>query len=754
MNHRQAHEAGLRPFLLWPINDDGTCGCGHPDCQAVGKHPRAGNWQHTPDWSEDQLDTFEEAGWFATGYGILVDGLLVVDVDERNGGADSYALLVEKVPEVSHAGMIVRTGSGGASRHLYFRLPDPAPALVQHLHSLPGIDFKSTGYVVGPGSRHRSGGTYDVLVGGPDEIQEAPAALLDMLRKPERHRATSANGTAVDVSTSDLEDMLGHIHNGPDTDYETWVRVGMALHLVTQGAPEAYALWEAWSARSPKHDPADMDYKWHSFGKHTSPVTFGTLAYYAEQGGWIAPVEFTADAFLDAPSAPALDTTGIDLLRPPGFVGRVAEWIDSRCIYPRQSLAVAAALMAVSGTAGMRYRDPEHGITGNLLAFGVAGSATGKETVQQCLQELYRVAGVAPAVHGAIKSEQEIYRNLCRHQAAIYVIDELGEQLAKVANARAKGTAAYLEGVIGALMSLYTKAAGHALITGDLKEEIRASLQRELAVINKRIDEQGAKEKDERRAGQLMRALGKIDQGLEHPYLSVFGLTAPDRFDSMMDADMASSGFLGRAVIFREHEDNPRPRDVWNKASAVPADISNKLCFLYAPGYSEAPDRVERVGDFKECPTHPDALELLTHARDAFWEMAEDAKDSGLAAVPRRGFELVSKVSMLLAIPEGLRTAEHVRWAYALVRRDIEGKMLLARGNSEPERQDQLAARILAACGEDGATQGVIRNRCGRGKFRREDVDACCDRLVAAGKLHAEETTWQGRKTRRFRRTV
>jgi len=94
---------------------------------------------------------------------VLVDGLLVVDVDARNGGVDSWARLVEDVPEIAGAGLIVATGSGGGSKHLYFSLPEPVP-LVQTLKKYPGIDFKSSGFVVGPGSMHKSGTPYTTRV--------------------------------------------------------------------------------------------------------------------------------------------------------------------------------------------------------------------------------------------------------------------------------------------------------------------------------------------------------------------------------------------------------------------------------------------------------------------------------------------------------------------------------------------------------------------------------------------------------------
>jgi hypothetical protein len=68
----------------------------------------------------------------------------------------------------------------------------------------------------------------------------------------------------------------------------------------------------------------------------------------------------------------------------------------------------------------MRYRDELDGMTPNIIAFGVAGSGTGKESILKAFAEIMKVAGLSPALYGSFKSEQELYRNLLRHQPAYY----------------------------------------------------------------------------------------------------------------------------------------------------------------------------------------------------------------------------------------------------------------------------------------------------------------------------------------------
>src|SRR5690625_3541034 len=229
MSYRDWIECGYRVFPLHPINPDGTCGCNEEGCKAAGKHHALNNWQHTPVWDDEQLDNFDDLGWMESGYGIIVsDGLLVIDIDPRNGGEEGYAKLVADVPEIAGANVIVETGRKDGGKHIYFKAP-AGVSLVQSLNGkYPGCDFKSSGYMVGPGSLHASGHTYDMVVGtSPAEISPAPGALIDLLRRPDAHR-TSLSGEQVDVTDDDLAKMIKGID--PDCGHDEWVRVGMALH--------------------------------------------------------------------------------------------------------------------------------------------------------------------------------------------------------------------------------------------------------------------------------------------------------------------------------------------------------------------------------------------------------------------------------------------------------------------------------------------------------------------------------------------
>lgn len=747
MSHMDYLEAGMRVFGLHGATEDGLCECGKETCKAVYKHPRASNWQHTPDWSDEQIECMEQAGHFDTGFGVLCDGYIVVDVDPRNGGMESYDSIIDIC---SGAGLVVRTGGGGL--HVYFKAP-VGIALVSHLHNLPGIDFKSSGYVVGYGSMHASGIAYERESGYPQDIAPAPQELIDILRKPDMHRS-SVNGVAVDVDEQKIKDFLGYVN--PDAIYDEWIRTGMAIHHALQGG--GFELWDDWSRKSDKYPGVDaLQRHWHSFGKSTAPVGLGTLIHYAEQGGYYKPVEF--EYYEDQnDSYDTLDLSGIDLKRPPGFVGEVCAWINSQCLYPRENAAVATALQVVGSVSGLRCVDGVDGMTANMFALCVAGSSTGKEAVQQAYIELMRAAHMTPAVHGAIKSEQELTRNLIRHQAAFYMIDEFGITLRKLVNAGKSGGTPYLEGVIGLMMSVYGKANGMLPISGDLKEELQKIFAKEMAQLRKACEqpnhEDGRPKDDFQRSRErselerVTRALQNIDHGLERPYLSVLGYTTPVTFQHLIDHEMATNGFMSRAMIFQDLETNPKRKSGF-KRTPLPDSIKYPLAQLYNPGVYDAHDngRIEYLDDKCSIPSTDDAVRLMDMVYQLFWQKAEDHKgQTGMEAIPRRGYELAAKISLILAIPSGVRTAEHVRWAAALALRDIEQKLKLAYAENGDQETQALMARICGMLDTDhGETSSVLANRC---KQPVDKLNNVLNMMVERGILREDKTgkTYRGKE--------
>lgn len=738
MIYRNFHDAGFRFFGIKGLDEAGTvCECGKKEC--AYKHPWFSSWQHTPEWSEEQLEVMQEAGQLDHGYGVIVSGLIVIDVDARNGGVESYQRLIEDIPEVAGAGLIVETGSGGGSKHLYFRAPDGV-GLLQHHDRYPGIDFKSTGFVIGPGSKHISGNRYRLLVGDPSDIGPAPQALIDLLKKPDTYRAAYDGGN-IDLSDADISDMLSYI--SPDCDHETWIKAGMAIHHATSGS--GLALWDGWSSQGKKYPGYEkIERRWHSFGKSSNPVTIGTLIHYARKAGWRQAVTFECEDTFDYEEGEGLPfpIDGVDLLRPPGFVGEITRWLNTQGISLREHLAVATALTAVGNICGLRYREDLTNITLNLFCFCVAGSGSGKEAMLSGFGKILVEAGMGAAVHGNFKSEQELISNIVHHQAAFYAVDEIGTVLAKVENARKRGGAAYLDGLVGQLMSIYSKASGSFLLTGDKKREVKQALMNEWARLNKKVEEnEDPGGHAERQLPFIMKQIEDIDsKGIVNPFLSMIGFTTPETFNDLVTPDFVKNGFMSRALFFEEPDNNPKPRGFF-VAPEMPASMVNTIRALAGGGEFDyqGSRRIEHYGEKSVIQTSGEARQMLQAASEHFWQMGEQYKESnGFEAITRRGYELTSKVSAILAAPEGVRTAEHVRWAFALVLRDLDRKAMLAFSNDKHNKEsDRIMTRIMTRITQDhGETVAVLANRT---KIEKEDIEKALDELEKRGLVVQKE---------------
>ena len=265
---------------------------------------------------------------FRTGFGVLCDDLFVIDVDARNGGLDSFYELQDDldIDLLGACGFIVNTGSQDGSMHLYFKAPIPAIALQQEHAKYKGIDFKSSGYVVGLGSVHKSGNLYTLEKGSIDDLTDIPQCIIDILKKPATTR-TKYEGKIIDVTDQELQNIVGHISND-SLDYNKWITVGMAIHDATNGNNAGFMIWDTWSINTSgdKHNSEEMPKRWDSFGSNTNKATIGTLYHYAKQdGGYTFPINYSVPIIVaeddDIKPHDLLDTSHIDIRRPVGVFG-------------------------------------------------------------------------------------------------------------------------------------------------------------------------------------------------------------------------------------------------------------------------------------------------------------------------------------------------------------------------------------------------------------------------------------------------
>ncbi len=170
-------------FPVFPVHSvrDGICTCDSATCEHPGKHPR------TPHGFKDATTDAECISkwwkqWPDANIGMptgATSGTLVLDVDPRNNGAESFRnLAAEYGPLPETAEQI----TGGDGRHIV--LAHPGIAVPKML--APGIDLESDGgYIVVAPSLHVSGECYRWSgSSGPNAILNltaVPGWLLDLI---------------------------------------------------------------------------------------------------------------------------------------------------------------------------------------------------------------------------------------------------------------------------------------------------------------------------------------------------------------------------------------------------------------------------------------------------------------------------------------------------------------------------------------------------------------------------------------------
>ena len=200
-NNRLAKAASFYASIGWNVLPchgivQGRCTCSRPhgEPKEVGKHPAINEWnlQSTNDASVVN-NWWQENPDYNVGVHCQKSGLMVIDIDPRSGGPDSFAKFEEIVegalPPTVEAitGVYTDDGVPLRGRHIFYRVDD-SEALVGNLNALglKGVDIKHNGYVLIAPSNHFSGVNYEWVPGhAPWEMQvaDAPEELLAALRK-------------------------------------------------------------------------------------------------------------------------------------------------------------------------------------------------------------------------------------------------------------------------------------------------------------------------------------------------------------------------------------------------------------------------------------------------------------------------------------------------------------------------------------------------------------------------------------------
>jgi putative DNA primase/helicase len=120
----------------------------------------------------------------------------------------------------------------------------------------------------------------------------------------ESRNRRSKSDPGYDFPPPTREEVADALRSVPNThDWHGWVKIGAAIYDAI--ADDGEDLFVAWSARSPKNDPAATQAKWASFRTSPMGITAGTLFWEAQQNGWKAERERKAESGGAGPTGPS-----------------------------------------------------------------------------------------------------------------------------------------------------------------------------------------------------------------------------------------------------------------------------------------------------------------------------------------------------------------------------------------------------------------------------------------------------------------
>ena len=241
--------------------------------------PKGQTWQ-TYDGMLD-LHTYENFGV------VIPEGVVVIDLDTHKG------VTKEKVEAALNCKLdwqlLQKTISGG--EHYAFRVPDNMTLRQgSDLLDVTGFDTRCAGrgWIC-------SGEGYSF-----DEEVYNSLEKIDRLPMLPRRAAHSLQGARSKVSDDLMSVVVNEplegvdevrcqeiLHMLPENEaykYDSWLRVGMALHHQSQGKKWGIKLWNEWSKKAPSYDIRELKRKWRSFdgASNGKPITMATLIKRAE----------------------------------------------------------------------------------------------------------------------------------------------------------------------------------------------------------------------------------------------------------------------------------------------------------------------------------------------------------------------------------------------------------------------------------------------------------------------------------------
>ena len=707
-----------RGFPILPIQ---------PNTKKPGLY-KLGAWHEYPKWSRHcERDTTDNevdiwGNWPEAGIGIAAGRVIGIDIDILD--SPTIALEIEALAKRMLGDTpAVRIGHA-PKRLLVYRAVQPFSGFKYPPIEVLGVGQQFIAYGIHPDT----GRPYDWPVStladlSPDDLPGITEAQAREFAK-EAYRLIPAElrpktlgvGLRAPMECANLpeqrgtyeavEDALRHIVNA-DLDYDSWVRIGMAI----KGAlgDEGWPLFEAWSESSRKNDPKTTARSWRSFAPQR--IGAGTIYKLALDNGWEPDAEMQlngeivmnghhpAREFLQA--LQAADPISIEpqeiYLPPPkpmpvgwdqvgGVIADMMALMAATAKRPQPVLALGASLCAIGALMGRKYRT-ESNIRSNLYVVGIAESGAGKNHSRVVINELFRKANLLQYLGGnKIASGSGLLTAIQRQPAILFQLDEFGMFLSAAADR--KRSPRYVCEILDLMTELYTTSG-----TTYFGVEY-ASTQHNNA-----------------------------HRAIHQPCACIYGTTTPLHFWQALQASNVADGSLARFLIMESEDDFPDSNEAFGVIDP-PQDLIDRLILIHQGG-GKLNGNLTDVGAIDEVMVDPRVVPMTPQARATFRQLDQElverlrtSRGTGYSSILARIEENATKLALIRAVsrdPVDPQIEDHdAEWGIMLSRHCAELTIREASARvseNQVESHHKRAMQILRDAGMAGMSKSDFTRR-------------------------------------------
>jgi hypothetical protein len=638
-----------------------------------------GEWSPYPDWARHcdrptkpfEVDIWRR--WPGCGVGIATGAVVGIDIDILDGA------LAIQIAELATSMLgdtpCLRIGRA-PKRLLVYRAATPFAGRKRHPLELLARGQQFVAYAVHPDTGRPYEWPEDSLVEMPlsrlPVVDEAGcAAFLDAAWAlvPDEIRVNSIladaptstwRGPSDPKGTRDaIAAALAWLPND-DLPGNEWITVGAAIKAAI--GEEGRDLWLDWSRRSGKSGQSGRsdtpERRWASLRPHS--VGAGKIYWLAEQRGWVPDRALTLNGTAAEQAAQPHPAAGLlakvavaplpvaplpkpyrvppELLQVDGALRMFVDYATASAVSPQPFLSLGAAICLVGAIAGRRYRTPTD-LRSNVYAIGIADSGGGKDHARRCAKRAIYAAGLDRYLGGEdLASSAGLLTSLQRHPARLFQVDEFGQFLKLVLNARAP---AHKAAIWSELTKLYTSAAEPYI---------------------------GAEYADQKARPRVT---------IEQPCACIWGVTVPGPFWSALEGGALADGSIARFLVFLtdddypERNETPAPMDPPPELIAALQGIARGV-----PGHSHGGNIAEAMES--SAPIHAYTVPLAGNAEAAIARVRREATEllrshrgTYATALFGRYAENTAKLAMIAAVSRDparpITEARDITWASALV---------------------------------------------------------------------------------------